>query len=324
MIKSDPVAQVVKLVDTRDLKSLKETSCRFKSAPPIDYGQEYKYFEISNFLFSKWKSLFCDNYCCNNFTNLWFLKPNIYRASIVIAPIENQNTVSRFMPSNLSGFASFAGINASESEVSKSIMLEATLRSRSFFQNIFENPYFAPRLFAYKTYNSTSKEIVIDSSIFNTDSAEWLEKPNVEIYHENFLDDLTFNHNLRTGIITISYDMYRLTLLQNFYNMQLGRKLRAEKLITTESNISFLNKQLNMYENVETKEAISLLIQSEIEQKMLAEINENYSFKVIDEIYVPESKTYPSRALILIVGTFLITFIYIIFMTINFIYNHRK
>ena len=101
-------------------------------------------------------------------------------------------------------------------------------------------------------------------------------------------------------------------------------KLRAETLITTESNISFLNKQLNMYENVETKEAISLLIQSEIEQKMLAEINENYSFKVIDEIYVPESKTYPSRALILIVGTFLITFIYIIFMTINFIYNHRK
>ena len=285
-------------------------------------------FEISNFLFSKWKSLSLVIIIAVVISLTYgFLKPNIYRASIVIAPIENQNTVSRFMPSNLSGFASFAGINASESEVSKSIMLEATLRSRSFFQNIFENPYFAPRLFAYKTYNSKSKEIVIDSSIFNTDSAEWLEKPNVEIYHENFLDDLTFNHNLRTGIITISYDHVSPYFAAEFLQHAIlvaDSKLRAEKLITTESNISFLNKQLNMYENVETKEAISLLIQSEIEQKMLAEINENYSFKVIDEIYVPESKTYPSRALILIVGTFLITFIYIIFMTINFIYNHRK
>ena len=33
MIKFDAIAQVVKLVDTRDLKSSKETSCRFKSGP---------------------------------------------------------------------------------------------------------------------------------------------------------------------------------------------------------------------------------------------------------------------------------------------------
>ena len=33
MIKFDNCAQVVKLVDTRDLKSSKETSCRFKSGP---------------------------------------------------------------------------------------------------------------------------------------------------------------------------------------------------------------------------------------------------------------------------------------------------
>ena len=48
---------------------------------------------------------------------------------------------------------------------------------------------------------------------------------------------------------------------------------------------------LNLYENIETKEAISLLIQSEIEQKMLAEINQNYSFKVIDEIPAPAAET---------------------------------
>tara|TARA_B100000003_G_scaffold23050_1_gene18491 strand:+ start:197 stop:1075 length:879 start_codon:yes stop_codon:yes gene_type:complete len=285
-------------------------------------------FEISNFLFSKWKTLSVVVIIAIVISlSYGFLKPNVYRASIVIAPIENQNTVSRFMPGNLSSFSPFAGINASESEVSKSIMLEATLRSRSFFEDIFENAYFAPRLFAYKAWNSESKELVIDSSIFNTDSEEWLEEPNIEIYHKHFLDDLIFNHNLRTGIITISFDHISPHFAAEFLQHAIGvadTKLRTEKLITTESNIKFLNQQLNLYENVETKEAISLLIQSEIEQKMLAEINENYSFKVIDEIYIPESKTYPSRALILIVGTFLITFIYIIFMTINFIYNHRK
>ena len=106
-------------------------------------------------------------------------------ASIVIAPIENQNTVSRFLPGNLSGFASFAGINSGESEVSKSIMLEATLRSRSFFEDIFENVYFAPRLFAYETYDAELEEVVIDSSVFNIDSDEWLKEPKIQIYHKH-------------------------------------------------------------------------------------------------------------------------------------------
>ena len=285
-------------------------------------------FEISNFLLSRWKSLSVVIIIAMVISlSYGFFQPNIYRASIVVAPIESQNNVSRFMPGNLSGFASFAGINSSESEVSKSIMLEATLRSRSFFEDIFENTYYSPGLFAYKSYNPESKELIIDTSIYNAESAKWLEEPKIQIYHQHFLDDLIYNHNLRTGIITISFDhispYFAAEFLQHAISEADG-KLRADKLITTESNIKFLNQQLNLYENIETKEAISLLIQSEIEQKMLAEINQNYSFKVIDEIYIPESKTYPSRALILIVGTFLITFIYIIFMTINFIYNHRK
>ena len=53
------------------------------------------------------------------------------------------------------------------------------------------------------------------------------------------------------------------------------------------------------------KDAISKLVESQLQKQMLSKINEEYILKVIEPPFIPEVKSKPMRAVICIIGTLL-------------------
>ena len=70
-------------------------------------------------------------------------------------------------------------------------------------------------------------------------------------------------------------------------------------------SINFLNKEVENTNLKETKEAISKLVESQLQNLMLTSASESYVYKTLNAPIAPEKKTSPSRAIICILITFL-------------------
>mgnify|MGYP006245962639 FL=1 len=71
------------------------------------------------------------------------------------------------------------------------------------------------------------------------------------------------------------------------------------------NSISFLNEASKSTNVQSVRNAISKLLENQMQILMLAGSNQAYIFETIDSPIVPEKKFRPSRAVICIIGTFL-------------------
>ncbi|MDB9747805.1 LPS O-antigen length regulator, partial [Gammaproteobacteria bacterium] len=71
------------------------------------------------------------------------------------------------------------------------------------------------------------------------------------------------------------------------------------------------------------KEAITQLLESQMQTLMMASVSESYIFKIINSPVVAEEKSSPSRAIICILGAFLGAIIGILFASILY-YREEK
>ena len=84
-----------------------------------------------------------------------------------------------------------------------------------------------------------------------------------------------------------------------------------------EKSINFLKETSKTTSIKSIQEAISKLLEIQMQTLMLASSNEEYIFKVIDSPRIPEIKSSPDRALICIIGTLLGLFLSSIFVLIK-------
>lgn len=114
------------------------------------------------------------------------------------------------------------------------------------------------------------------------------------------LDDIVkINHNVKESSITISADFhdpdmaakiveYFLTTLTDYMSSE------AKRVATT--NRLYLEQQLGTTSDPFIKQKTYNLIAEQIETAMMAEVKENFAFKVIDPPLAPDKKTKPKRA----------------------------
>ena len=70
-------------------------------------------------------------------------------------------------------------------------------------------------------------------------------------------------------------------------------------------SISFLNKEFQDTKITSIKEAISILLQNQMQTLMLTASNDAYVYKIIDSAIAPEEESRPNRVLIVVLGAFL-------------------
>lgn len=263
---------------------------------------------------------------------LWALsQPNIYRAQALLAPSEeNSGGGLSAMANEFGGLASLAGLNLGKGSVDKSTMALEVLQSRAFITEFINKRNLDIYLFAAKDFKDD--ELVIDESIYDVTSKTWNEsvllpgmtKPTDWDLFNSFIDVLKVSQDKTTGLVTISVDYYSAKVAKNWVDwliVDLNEHIRNTDVAEAKTSVAFLEEQLKQTSVSDMHSMFYKLIEKQYQTIMLANVREQYMFKVLDPAVVPQDKIAPKRALIaclsMVIGFLLSTFAIVILASVR-------
>ena len=214
--------------------------------------------------------------------------------------------------SQFSEVSSLAGINFSSGTGSSVFKVLEIIKSRVFVKHLLTfDDNILPSILAPKGFNFSTGEIVFDPEIYDVDSKKWVREvegtksviPTYLEAHRAYLEMLSVSRNDETGFIFISMEHLSPVFAKEFLILILNEVNKVNKDQDIESSrkaIEYLKSELTQTSQVEIKKSINKLIEAQLEMKMTASIYDDYSLITIEPPFVPEKKSKPSRALIVI------------------------
>lgn len=238
-------------------------------------------------------------------------QPNYYTSSILLSPANSSSANSSSL-SQYSGLASLAGISiptASGNDIALGIEI---LLSREFITNFISRKNIIVPLFAMKSWNEETGNVIIDDSIYDINLKKWVgESPstpsNQDVY-DKFYEILSISENKKTGFVTVSIIYESPILAQQWLTWlieDLNDHMRDRMVNESLRSIAFLEEKIKSTELSELRALFAKMIQEQTKSVMLGNVRPEYLFNVIDPAIVPERKTGPARAMICILGTFI-------------------
>jgi uncharacterized protein involved in exopolysaccharide biosynthesis len=232
----------------------------------------------------------------------------IYTAETVLAPASSES--SSGMMSQLGGAAALLGVNVGATGGGDSTSTAiATMKSRQFIERFIDEQQLLVPLFA-SSWDKSEQRSVINERIFNTVTGEWLAEsgpPSSPDAYRAFSGILTVTDPDRaTGIVTVSINWHNPVEAAQWVNhlvQSLNQEIRARDVREANNAIQFLRRQLGATQLVDMQRVFYQLIESQTRITMLADVRDEYVFRVIDPAVVPDRKSAPRRALICIIGT---------------------
>ncbi|SUI75484.1 Wzz/FepE/Etk N-terminal domain-containing protein [Shewanella morhuae] len=243
-------------------------------------------------------------------------QPNIYKADILLAPVADDSQITG-AAGQLGGIAAIAGINLGGGQGSSRVDLALeTLKSRIFTKVFIEQRDILIPLMALERWDSVTGKAIIDPNLYNSESKLWVRsvnegKPVVPTPWEAYklFSTIVDYEKVKTnGFIKLSVQSPSPILAQQWATWlvyDLNQWIKKEDIRESKANISYIQNQLTQTNISEVQKVFYQLIEEQTKKLMLAEVQDEYVFKVIDPAVVPEEKSTPSRALICVLGTFL-------------------
>lgn len=242
-------------------------------------------------------------------------KPNIYQASVLLAPAQNEGNPSG-ISGQLGGLASLAGINLGGGSSNKIVMAKQVLQSRAFLTDFIHRHDLSVPLMATEGWSMEKQDWVINPNVYNQQADEWLEdedgkshKPTdwdlVKRFKENHLST---SENQETGMVTVSIKSQAPPVAKQWAEwlvQDINEHMREQDVKDAEARIDYLEEKLNETNIAGMQQVFYQLIESETRTVMLANAQSEYIFKTVDPAVVPQEKSEPKRALIAIVATML-------------------
>ncbi len=198
----------------------------------------------------------------------------------------------------LGGLAGLTGLALGAKSTVQFEALEI-LQSRTFIGSFIEDNNLLPVLFP-KDWDSPSS---------SWKQPLWGKPPTLAEGVKLFIDDiLRVDEDRRTGIISISvewHDRFEVASWANTLVEKLNKEMRSRAIRESERNLQFLEKQLSQTQAVEISQAVYSLVEHEVKSSMLAQVREEFAFRVIDEAIVPEENDFvwPNYGLLLAGGS---------------------
>ena len=224
-----------------------------------------------------------------------FLATPVYRSEVVLIPNESERPSN--LAASLGGLASLAGINLGSS-VDKMEGI-ATLRSRVLIEDFIRDEDLLPVLFA-DDWDAEKKRWK------DSDEEDW---PTVLTGVDYFIDEVrTVDENSTTGLVTLGVEWTDPVLAEKWTSELVQRvndRLRQQTLSNSRQRLSYLNSELSKANLIELRQAISNLIEGEIQTITLAQADSEYAFKIVDPPRVPIEPVWPKKILIAAAAVFL-------------------
>jgi len=224
---------------------------------------------------------------------------------------QNQNLLSQY-----SGLASIAGVNLPSSGDDTALQTIELIKSRKFVKHLLTFDNVLPSIMAQKSYNSSSKELLFDENIYDSETKTWKRKPTkngrikpsyLEAY-KVYMGLMSISQDKLTGFISINVEHISPIFAKEFLELiikEANALIRNRDIEESSKALKYLKSELSKTSFVEIQESINSLIEAQLETQMLTQINEDYILIEIEPPFIAEEKSKPSRSLICILGTIL-------------------
>jgi LPS O-antigen subunit length determinant protein (WzzB/FepE family) len=231
---------------------------------------------------------------------------SLYRAEILVAPVNRDRLGGlNALGNQVGGLAALVGVDVGTSG-GKEEEWFATLTSTGFARSFILSENLMPILFAKGWDSRTSR---------------WREdekQPTLEAAVKLFTRSVrTITQDRKTGLVTVSVEWYSPQLAALWANRMVdmvNERLRTEAISNADLSIAYLNKELAKTNVVEMQQAIYRLIENQVNSAMLANVEHEYAFRVIDPAVAPETRVSPKRTVMTLVGGAVGLFVAVIFV----------
>lgn len=236
--------------------------------------------------------------CVSLATVLAFILPLKYQATVLITPAEDGKGAGGLstLAGQFGGLAEMAGLNLQGGGSKEAAV--AYMKSRVFIENFIKEKDLLPVLFAKKWNPSLKKWNVDDEKDIPTlwDAYQFFSKKILSVTSDK-----------KTGLITVSVEWKDREMAVSWANeivKEANEHLRRRAIAEAELSIGYLEKELQKTSVIEVQQAVFKVMESQIKSKMMANVQEQFAFKVIDPAAVMNENAYvqPKRPLIIGAG----------------------
>jgi uncharacterized protein involved in exopolysaccharide biosynthesis len=221
----------------------------------------------------------------------------IYRAQVKAVIVDPSEAVGgNALRNQLGGLAALAGFDVGNASGRKQEAF-ATLKSDGFARDFIVAENLMPVLFADR---------------WDPQKKAWragVKQPTIESAVRLFTREVSFiTLDLRTGIVDVAIESESPSLAAQWANRAVemaNERIRGEARRTADRSVEYLNRELAKTSVVELQQAIHRLVEVQINNAMLANVQTEYAFRVIDRAVAPEQRVRPKRSIMIAVGGFL-------------------
>jgi uncharacterized protein involved in exopolysaccharide biosynthesis len=220
----------------------------------------------------------------------------VYRAEVLVAPVDDPDDSQRTASSlgEYGGLAALAGLNLGhEDKRTESI---ATLRSRQFAEQFIAERQLERILFADLWDEANER--------WEADAGD--DVPSAWDVYERFDERVRKVHEDRgTGLVRLVVEWHDAALAAQWANelvASVNATLRRKTVEESEKSIAYLREQLARTSVVDLQQVLHRLVESEMKTAILANINKEYAFKIIDPAVAPEKPVRPRKLAMIVAG----------------------
>jgi uncharacterized protein involved in exopolysaccharide biosynthesis len=268
----------------------------FVIVPPRTDEEAFDIGQIVTALGKGWKALVLTTLLgASAAAGLSFLMTPLYRSEALLMPAARKEASGRSgaLSGQLGGLAALAGIDITAGTGGKEEAI-ATLSSSGFARDFINAEQLLPVLFERR---------------WDTRAKRWkpgMPPPTLEDGVKKFTEEVrTISEDRTTGLITLKVEWRTPELAAHWANGMIDRvneRMRARAIRDAERSIDFLNKELEKTTVVELRQAIYRLIEEQVNNAMLANVQYEYAFRVVDPAVAPMKRASPRRAAMTVIG----------------------
>ena len=246
-------------------------------------------------------------------------QPNIFKASALLAPASAEDGAGGLaaLAGQFGGLASMAGINLGGSGgVDKTALALEIMKTRSFLETFIAKHNLLVPLMAAKNWDIASNTLILDTNIYNSITNKWLREvkapkksePSSWEAYQQFLTLLSASQDKTTSMVTLTIEYFSPEHAKQWLNWlisDINNFMRSQDQKEAQASINYLKKQLQNIQVLNMETVFYQLIEEQTKSMMLTQVKDEYVLKTIDAAQVPEQKSGPKRALIVVLGTML-------------------
>jgi uncharacterized protein involved in exopolysaccharide biosynthesis len=223
--------------------------------------------------------------------------PPQYRASVVMIPAESGgNAEGLSLPGGLAGLASLAGVRIPQGQ-DATVEALAVLQSRQFTESFIRDENLLPVLFSEKWDRTKNRWTAAGKRI-----------PTLADGYRYFDDKIRrISQDRKTNIVTLSIEWHDRTAAAEWATKLVSRlnsAMRQRAMAEADESITVLQERLRSASVVSLQQALAQLLESQIRQRTIATVREDYVFRVIDPAVVADEDDieFPRIKVLLAIG----------------------